>query len=463
MSNANGGNGHHASRRPYDLVLKNGRILDPSQKLDLVADIAILDGKIAAIAPNIERAHLKREINVAGLVVVPGLIDIHMHTNLFSTPESIDVDEWGVRAGCTRVVDAGEAGAYNWHRFHRHIISQSKTRIHNWLQCVALGGPMFGLYNTDRILHHTLIDVDATVKLISMYPQHIKGIKAYATPELWGENDGTEILRKTIQICDLADVPCYTHCATPVPDGGIVYGKPPTLFGEVVTGERLLDKWLQTMRPGDTICHVFTNLKGPWNMAEKRLGAGIKEAYQRGIYFDTGRGSHNSYQCYRGLLEHGIVPHIISSDAHASDTHDQWDRPSNYDLPTCMSEMMAFGMSLEDVVLRATYNPAKALQITHEAGSIQIGRDAELTVLVEREGKFRFADKPYTGDAPEIVEGKRMLTPVITVLNGKVYNCNPAFLPDLGRPQMHEDVWSWMSSRPDRPHEYTLSTIEKKK
>ncbi|MDQ3368405.1 MAG: amidohydrolase family protein [Myxococcota bacterium] len=447
----------------YDLVLKNGRIVDPAQQLDRVADIAILGGKIVAIEPNISRSRLKREINVAGLLVVPGLIDVHIHTNLMSTPESLDVDEWGVRAGCTRVVDAGETGAYNWHRYHRQITSQAKTRIHNWLQCVALGGPMFGLYNTDRILHHTLIDIDATVKLLSMYPQHIKGIKCYATPELWGQHDGSEILDKTIEICNQAKVPVYTHCATPVPDGGVVYGAKPMMFGEEVTAERMLDKWLSKMRPGDIICHVFTNLKGPWHMTEKRLSAGIKESYDRGILFDTARGSHNSYEALRGLLDHGLVPQIISSDAHASDGHDQWDRPANYDLPTCMSEMMAFGMSLEDVILRASTNPAKALGISEEAGSIQIGRNAELTVLFEREGKFRFADKPYTGGAPEVVEGKTMLTPVLTVLNGKVFNCNPAFLPDIGRPQMQEDVWSWMHSRPDRPHEYTLSDLEKKK
>ncbi|HLU67984.1 MAG TPA: amidohydrolase family protein, partial [Kofleriaceae bacterium] len=121
---------------------------------------------------------------------------------------------------------------------------------------------------------------------------------------------------------------------------------------------------------------------------------------------------------------------------------------------------MAFGLSLEEVVLRSTYTPAKALRLTHKAGSLKVGRAADITVMVLREGTFKFRDNPYAFGTPEYMESNRLLSPVITLLDGQVYPCNPAFLPDLGNLQVQEDVWTWMGQRPQRSTEYRLAGEE---
>lgn len=474
MSSANNGNGNgnghggvtasgkYVDTR-FDMVLKGGRVMDPSQNIDRIADLAIKDGKIAAIEASIDRSRTKREINVEGLLVTPGLIDLHVHCNLYRNPEALDPNAQGVYAGCTRIVDPGDSGAYVFQAFRKNVVENPaiKTKIHTWLAAPALGGFMFGLYNCDVTLHPNLIDIEAAVKIISMFPHIIKGIKTYATPEGWGTNDGTEVYRKAFEICRLADVPAYIHVGTPMPDGSLVYGGKAKLYGEEVGSEQILGKMLEKMRPGDIFAHPFTAFNGSgWNLKEKRLNAGVKEAWNRGIMFDSGRGAHFTYDAVRGLFEQGLTPHTISTDKHASDQNDNWNRVSNYGMCAHMSEFMAFGMSLQDVVLRATYNPAKALRITDEAGQLKVGRPADITVMVIREGKWTFRDNPYAFGESQSIVGKERLSPVLTMVDGSIYPCNPAFLPDMADLQIQEDVWSWLTHRPERPWEYGLSEAD---
>jgi len=464
-SNANGSTDivSGGQLRRYDLLLKNGRIFDPSQKLDRVADVGIIDGKIAAIESNIDVTRARRNINVEGLLVCPGLIDLHVHCNMFRSPEALDSTATGVASGVTRIVDPGDSGAYNFNAFRKNVVEKSLTKIHSWLSVAGLGGFMFGLYNTDINLHPNMIDVDAAIACAKMYPEIIRGFKMYGAPEGWGTHDGTEVYRKALEIATGSGLPLYVHSGAPAGDDNVVYGAHPVLYGELTTRENALTKILELMRPGDLVAHVFSTFSGTvWNWNESRMAHGAKEAYDRGILFDTGRGAHFSYTAIRNLLERGFVPHTISTDRHASDQFDQFNRVSSAGMCLHMSELMVFGMSLADVILRASWYPAKALRLTHEAGSLKIGYPADIAVLALREGNWTFRDNPYAAGKPEAIRAKQLLTPVITLLDGKVCPANPGLLPDLHDLQTQEDVWSWMGDRPDRPWAYGLDEFDHK-
>ncbi len=446
-------------QRRYDLILKNGRIFDPSQNIDMVADLAVMDGKIAAIEPNLDVRRARMNINVEGLMVCPGLIDLHVHCNMFRNPEALDSTATGVASGVTRIVDPGDSGAYNFNAFRKNVVEKATTKIHSWLSVAGLGGFMYGLYNTDVNLNPSMLDVNAAIGCANMYPEIIRGFKMYCAPEGWGNPDGTEIYNKAFEIAEGAKLPLYVHSGAPAADGELVYGSHPVLYGSPITRENALTKILERMRPGDIVTHVFSAFNGTaWNWRENRLAPGVQEAYDGGIMFDSGRGAHFFYRSIRAMLERGLVPHTISTDRHASDAFDQFNRVSSAGMCLHMSEFLAFGMSLEDVVLRASYNPAKALRLTHEAGSLKVGYPADVSVLAMRDGNWTFRDSPYGSGESETVKSKQLLSPVITLLNGKVCPANPALLPDLNDIQVQEDVWSWMADRPDRPWAYGKPT-----
>ena len=437
------------SPRRYDLILKGGRVIDPAKSMDQIADIAIQDGKVVAVEPNIDSTKSRLTINVAGLLVVPGLIDLHVHCNLYKNPESLDPTAAGVGTGVTRMCDPGDSGAYTYQSFRQHVVLKSQTRIHSWLNAAALGGFMYGLYNTDAILHPVMIDVDAAVEIARLFPQHIAGIKTYSAPEGWGTSDGTEVFTKALQIGDRANLPLYIHSGSPSPEGYQAYGGRPMLFGEYVTREDALQILLERLRPGDVVAHPFSTFAGTcWNSPEDRIAHGVKDAFRRGIHFDSGRGAHYSFAIARKLLDAGVVPNTLSSDRHAQDQHDQFVRKACVGLAQHMSEFMALGMSLHDVITRTTINPARVLRADDRAGSILIGKPAEITVLALREGTFTFKDSPFYGKEPASIVGHQLLTPVLTVIDDKVVQNNPAFLPDLEELQVQEDVWSWMKERP---------------
>ena len=444
------------SNRKYDLLLLGGRVIDPAKGMDKVADIAIHEGLLVAVEDKIDPKRARNTINVEGLIVTPGLIDLHCHCNMYRNPESLDANRAGVYTGCTRILDPGDNGAYTFQAFRKNVVEKSATRIHSWLNAAALGGFMYGLYNTDVILSEQFIDVEAAVEACRLYPDLIKGIKSYSAPEGWGKPDGGEVYDKILMIADLANVPLYIHSGSPAPLGGIMYGEPPQLYGEEVTAERCLEILLEKLRPGDLVSHPFSTFRGSaWHNEENRLSHGIREAYERGVHFDSGRGAHFKFDNMRNVLEAGIVPFTISSDRHAQDSHDEFVRSSSIGLAQHMSEFMAMGMSLTEVITRASHNPAKALRIEDEAGSLHIGKPAEITVMKVREGNWKFQDSPY-GAEPSTLMGKELLTPVLTCLDDEVYQINPAFLPDLCEIQIQEDVWSWLKERPARPTKYGL-------
>lgn len=426
-------------------------MFDPSQNMDQIADVAILDGKLAAIEPNIDPKRTRQSVNVSGLLVCPGLIDMHVHCNLYRNPESLDATSAGVRTGVTRIVDPGDSGAYTYQAFHKAVVQQTPTRVHSWLNAAALGGFMYGLYNTDAILHPTMIDVDAAIELARLYPNHIAGIKTYSAPEGWGQPDGTEVWKKALAIGNGAKIPLYIHSGSSNPEGALAYNGKPMMFGEEVTREGALAKCLELLRPGDVVAHPFSTFSGAaWNTVENRIGAGVKDAYARGIHFDSGRGSHFSYANMRNLLDVGIIPYTISSDRHAQDDVEEYARRSSVGLCQHMSEFLAFGMSLHDVILRTTAHPAKILRVSDKAGSLHIGKPAEITVMALRDGSWTLYDSPFFGKQPQPLQIRQLLTAVMTLVDNKVFQVNPAFLPDLEELQVQDDVWSWMKERP--PH-----------
>jgi dihydroorotase len=438
------------ARPSVDLVLKGGRVIDPSQSFDAIADIAIRDGVIVGIGPNLDTTNAYRMIDVSGLLVTPGLIDLHLHCNSYSDPEALDADQAGIRTGVTRLVDPGDAGAYNFQAFRKHVVEKSQTRVHAWLSAAALGGVVFGLNNTTWMLHPHLIDVDTAVQTIKAFPEIIRGVKSYFVPEAWGTWDGQrEVYRKMLEIAEQAECPLYIHTGSfSQTIGGYdwhlwIDKQPPP--ATPVDIDRALEDGLTMLRPGDIVTHMFSTLAGSvWNYKQSRLSGGVREAYDKGVYFDSGFGSHFNFRTISHLLESGIVPHTLSTDRHANDELVGHDRRSNRGLCLLMSQMMAMGLSLTDVIRMTTSNPAKVLRLGDRAGTIRVGMPAEITVLCEREGRWTFSDAGSAyGEQPNTMEGRTLLVP-----DDQVHPINPAFLPQLDELELWEPVWRWRVQKP---------------
>ncbi len=442
------------SARKYDLVLKGGRLIDPAQGVDAVTDIAIADGKIAAIGPDLDDRLAYRSIDVTGLIVTPGLIDLHIHCNSYHDPEALDADQAGVMTGVTRIADPGDTGAYIFQSFRKHVVETAKTRVHAWLCSAAMGGVVYGLNNTTWMLHPNLIDVDTAVQTVLSFPEIVRGIKTYFVPEGWGQWDCREVYRKSLRIAEEAGCPLYVHTGT-FSSAGDGYGwnlwidKHVPMPEPRVDPEKALEDGLAMLRPGDAITHVFSTLAGAaWNYKQGRLGRGIRDAYDKGVFFDTGFGSHYNFRTVGNLMEAGIIPHTISSDRHANDELVGHDRRSNGGMCLMMSQMMALGLSLTDVIRMATSGPAKVLRLEDRAGTIRVGLPAEISVLAMREGKWTFRDTGSAyGDPSNTIEGRSLLVPVMTVLDDRVYPVNPAFLPQLGELELWEPVWRWRNQK----------------
>ena len=390
-----------------DLLIKGGRAIDPSQGLDARMDVAVTDGAISEIAPHIKPNDGARVIKADGKIVTPGLIDLHTHVYHGVNQTGVDPDLAGVRAGVTTVVDAGSAGCYTFGGFPEHVAPKAKTRIVCMLHISRTG-----LNYQPEISGRDDIDFDETVNVIRANKPLIQGVKVRAVgpavPIL-----GVEIVELAKRAANEGGVRLMVH----IGDRSIGEGGGPTITREL----------LPLLEAGDIITHLFSGNAGRILDAAGKVLPEIMEAQERGVFFDTAHGRQNfSFDVAKAALDQGVRPRSISTDLTIPGRLN-----TVHSLAEMLSRFMALGFGLADVIRMATSEPAKALDMDGEIGSLAVGRAADISVLEEHTGAWLFRDTDGG-----TLRGDKALTPVLAVKAGEVFTAEWGprpwgWLPDM--------------------------------
>lgn len=377
----------------YDIVLKNGTVIDPSISRKKEMDLAISNGKIAALEESIDSSEAERALDVSGQFVTPGLIDLHTHVYYGGTHWGIDPRDPTVNPGVTTFVDAGSAGAGNFQGFKEFIIDGTERRVKSFLH-IAFSGLASGIYLPDQsIIVGELSDIryaalGPAVETGKMFPEDVLGIKIRASVTA-ASNNGLQAIELAKRAAGELDIPLMVHVSSPPP---------------------LIDEVLPRLRSGDILTHAF---RGSPNSL-LRNGEIIPEfidAVERGVRIDIGHGGNSfSFDVTRQLLDEGYRPDVISSDVHVFSI----EGPA-HDLLTTMSKFLNLGHPLMEVIEATTTAPSRVLGLDSDAGSLEEGRWADVTVLEIEKGEFQFLDSMGVE-----MTGTRRLSSPYCIVNGEL-------------------------------------------
>ena len=372
-----------ASAQPiYDFLLKGGHVIDPANEIDEISDVAILGGHIAEVAENIPAGKAKQVVDVTGLYVTPGLIDIHAH--VFGLPASLFPDDTSLITGATTIVDCGGAGWRTFDRFKAEVIDRVETRVLAFLNIVGAG-----MVSSEAESNTDDMDPQAAAAKVRQYPTLIVGIKKHDPGPT-----GFFVLKRAIEAGRLANTPVIV-------DDNIYSNQ------NRDTREKLLD----IMRPGDLHTHMFNDQQ--MHLVDRfsgKIRPAAWEARKRGILFDLGHGGSSFlWPVAAHAIEHGFPPDVISTDLHSSSIMNQ------VDMPNCISKLMNLGMSLNEAITRSTVNPAWAIRKFPELGTLGHGKAADIAVFDLEKGVFAYMDARRNK-----LLGKSRLHCVLTIRDGKV-------------------------------------------
>ncbi len=380
-------------RLPYDLILKGGRVLDPSQKLDAVTDIAFTGGKVARIGSEIDETGCPDVRDVSGLIVSPGLIDLHTHVYWGGTSLGIDAEEFCRRSGVTTAVDTGSAGPGNWMGFRKHVIEPSEVRILAYLHVSHAG-----IYGFDKRVmvgesrELTLMNPIDCAEVADANRDLIVGIKVRVGLHASGTS-GTVPLNVAIQVAEEVGMPVMAHI-----------DHPPPSYEEV----------LDMLRPGDVLTHAFRPFPNAPITGQGRVKDAVVAARKRGVIFDIGHGKGSfAFKTARAMLANGFEPDTISSDIHTLCI----EGPA-FDQVTTLSKFLCLGMPLDRVIASTTVNAAMAMK-RPELGTLRVGAIGDATLLRLEEGRFDYVDV-----LDEHLEGNQRLTSAGVVIGGRWWHPN---------------------------------------
>jgi dihydroorotase len=381
----------------FDLLIKDGEVLDPSQNLRAKRDVGIRFGLVEAVDADIPIARANRVLNVPGKLVVPGLIDLHAHVFPYGSPIGIPADELVPHQGTTTVVSAGDAGAHNFAVFRRHIVAQTRTRMYAFVHIANIGlsgFPVPELSNIDRA------QVDQATRALAENADMALGVKVRMSENVIGKY-GIEPLKRTIQACADSGIGAKVMCHI----GGVESAK-------------LMSDILDALRPGDILTHCFTGAPNTGSqftniIQDGKLVPAARDAKRRGVIFDVGHGGGSfDYTVAEAAIQQGCPPDVISSDIHVF----SGNTAGMPFLPWVMSKFLNLGFTLEQVIAMATASPARVINRLPKLGTLQLGAPGDVTVLDVVEGPVEFVDTRNNKRT-----GKVHLKPAHTVVAGVAF------------------------------------------
>lgn len=415
-------------RETADLLLTGGRVVDPAAGVDGVRDVAIADGRIAAILPPGRGPVAREAIDCRGRLVLPGLIDTHAHVYQHVTGRfGLNADLCGVRSGVTTLVDQGGPSCITLPGFRAYVVAPAATRVLAFISSYLAGG-LEGHYYT-QLYGPDGVDVAATVAAARANRDLVKGVKAHA--EIGGfARWGAEVLRRSAAIGREAGLPLYIHFGQlwPTPDGG----------GRSLDPDAILAAVLEVLRPGDILAHPFSRHPGGFVGAGGALHPMVKEALARGARVDVGHGSHWSFRMARTVLDAGIVPDTLGADMHGYNTRvppppgtpdrhpdeHAYAGQAPFSLVSAMTSLLALGLPLERVVPMVTSRAAEMVGMAGQIGTLAPGITADVTVLEDARGRWILRD----GEGTQVT-AERMLTPAFCLRAGARFAADAPILP----------------------------------
>ncbi len=366
-----------AAAAPYDLVIKGGRVIDPSVRLDGIRDVAISNGRIVAVEPSITAAAMDM-MDARGKLVVPGLIDVHTHA-----ARSKEGPGMMLADGVTGWIDAGSQGA-------DHIadtIAVAKAAPEQARVLINIGRA--GILPEGDTMDIKRADVAAAKAAIAANRDWIAGVKARLSRDVAGPND-LEVLRRTQEVASSFNLPVMIH------------------MGQTITPMQQL---IPILKSGDIVTHMFAP---PPNSIIDNSGHILPEvlaARRRGVWFDVGNGmtGHMRWDTVAAIMKTGFWPDSFSTD---------WNTNAHMtgviDMPNCMSKLLGYGMTVDQAIARGTVNPSRMFPLFRDRGTLNVGAPADVAVLELRDGNFDFID-----NFKNTIQGKQRFFPSATVLNGK--------------------------------------------
>ena len=369
----------------YDLVLEGAQVLDPSQDLNAVLDVAVRGNTIAALKEAID-APARERINLHGKILTPGLVDLHTHVYAGVTTWGIKADAHCLATGVTTVVDAGSAGWANFMGLREYVAEPARTQVLAFVHVAGIG-LTFGPLGELEDLRYA--DPERTAFVIRNWSDMCVGVKVRQARFQVGDN-GVEPLRLALQAAEMAGVPVMVHIGAGVP----------------------LPEVLALLRPNDIVTHCYQGGGDTILGDAGRVIPAVWEARERGVLFDLGHGGGSFYfEVAKKALAQGFASDVISTDIHAHSFEDPV-----HSLPETACKLLNLGVSLAEVVRQTTAAPAAAIGRGGELGTLKPGTVADLAAFELREGEFEFSDVLDVRHT-----GPHMLEPVLTVRDGQVF------------------------------------------
>lgn len=379
-----------AGRRPFDLLIKGGTLVDPAQGIHAPRDIALASQRVACVAEDIPSAQAEEVLDASGYLVVPGMIDLHVHIFEGVSHYGIPPDPHCLAHGVTTAVDDGSAGADTFVGFRKYVIEASATRIYAQLNISSQGmlSPVIGELDDLK-----WADVSRALQITEQHRDVILGVKVRLTRNsIVGESAGLRPLYRAREAADAAGLPIMVH--------------PQEAWCET------LDDVLALMRQGDILTHCYHGRSHGILDGQGKVRKAAREARERGVIFDVGHGAGSfHWQTCEAALAQGFPPTTISSDLHIANY-----RGPVYDLVTTITKFLHLGLSLDDALAKVTQVPAQVVHMEERIGTLAVGAWGDAVVMRLEEGSFELVDCHR-----QVRRASRRLLPVAIIKDGRVY------------------------------------------
>jgi dihydroorotase len=384
----------------YDLLIKGGRVVDPSQELSAVRDVAVVGNKVSRVAENLDPAEARHVLDAKGKVVTPGLIDVHVHVYDGVAPLGIPADPSCIAKGVTTVLDAGSSGAHTFPGLRKHVIQVADTRVFALLNLSVVGQSTYSKDNPyGELLDLRYANTKLAIRTIEQNRDAILGVKVRLSEAMAGERD-LKVLGLAKEVAAAVKLPLMVHIGN--------------------THSPLRDI-LEPLGKGDVITHCYHGLANGILDPKGKVWKEVRKGVERGVRLDVGHGAGSfSFDVAEKALEQDLLPGTISSDVHHFNVHGPV-----FDLATTLSKFLHLGLKLEQVIERAATNPANTFGFPKGLGTLREGAEADVAVFTLAEGDFLFVDAHGKRRI-----GHRKLVPVATVKAGRLYGSASLPVPE---------------------------------
>ena len=407
----------------FDTILRGGRVIDPASGLDGIADVAIAGDRVAAVGPGLPAGAGTRVIDVAGKLVIPGMIDTHGHVYQYVTGKfGLQADMVGVQSGVTTVLDQGGPSCMTLPGFRKFVVEPADTRVLCFLSAYLVGGLEGHLY--PELYGPEQVNVKATVKAARENADLVRGIKAHA--EIGGASRwGLEVIKLGKRIASEAGIPLYIHL-------GQLW---PTKDSATVDADEVVRALVPLMEKGDVLAHPFTRHPGGFISEETGdVHPVVWAALERGVTVDVGHGSHFSFDMARRTLAAGIRPTTLGADMHGYNVRapdSAADVSANpffgmapFNLTNAMTKLLTLGLTLGEIIPTVTSNAAAMVGLQDEIGALRPGMAADVSVLELLDGRFELSD-----NSGEVVIAPQMIMPLFALKAGRRFDVASPLVP----------------------------------